>query len=292
MADFGRFRITNGGIELEYKAQASGTMNFTKFVLGDGEYSGSIRELTNVVNPIMNAQITRLNVQTASTNKKVTIGFNINTSSISTGFYLREIGLFAEDPDTHQDVLVFYGNAGDTADYISSSSSTTISEKLIDLNVYIDDVDNITAVIDSSMVYVSKQEFDTYKGTVTTGLAGKVDKVEGKGLSTNDYDNNAVALVATITDKANKKMTWTTTLDTIWQGISAPYTKTISLTDMLDTYVPVLDVIYSSNVETAKSEAEEFAKISKIESGNGTISLTCFEDKPSISLNVRVEVIF
>lgn len=105
--------------------------------------------------------------------------------------------------------------------------------------------------------------------------------------------NEILSLVNTLSnDKADNKKTWTTTLDTTWTGATAPYTKTISLTDMIDTYVPVLDIIYSSNIETAKSETEEFAKISKIESGAGTVTLTCFEEKPTISLNVRIEVMF
>lgn len=292
MADFGRFRITNSGIEIEYKAQSTGTINFTKFVLGDGYYTGAIRELTNVVNPVMNATITRLNVQTSATNKKVAIGFNIDTSQITTGFYLREIGLFAEDPDTGNDVLVFYGNAGETADYISSSSSSTISEKLIDLNIYIDDVDTITATMDTSMVYVNKPEFDSFKNSTNETLVNKVDKVQGKGLSTNDYDNTEKALVATIVDKANKKITWTTTLDTVWQGTNAPYTKTITLEGMQATYIPVVDIIYSNSNATAITELEEFSKINKVVSNDGNIVLTCFEEKPEISLNIRVEVLF
>lgn len=92
--------------------------------------------------------------------------------------------------------------------------------------------------------------------------------------------------------KANNKLTWTTTLDTTWTGATAPYTKTISLEGMLSTYVPVLDVIYSSTNSTAISEKEEFSKISKIESGAGEVTITCFEDKPSMSLNVRIEVVF
>lgn len=43
---------------------------------------------------------------------------------------------------------------------------------------------------------------------VTSGLAGKVDKVTGKGLSTNDYDNTAKGIVDTAQDniKANTKL--------------------------------------------------------------------------------------
>jgi len=94
--------------------------------------------------------------------------------------------------------------------------------------------------------------------------------------------------------KAKQKLVWDniTIDDDNWVGASAPYTQTITLTGMQSTYTPVLDVIYSSTLSTAISEKEEFSKISKIESGSGTVTLTCFEDKPSIALTGRVEVIF
>lgn len=41
-------------------------------------------------------------------------------------------------------------------------------------------------------------------GGVYTALTDKVDKIEGKGLSTNDYDNTEKGKVATIADKADK----------------------------------------------------------------------------------------
>lgn len=186
MADFGKFKITDVGIELEYKAQTGKELKFSKFVLGDGYYTGDIKELTNIINPIMNAEIKRLNIQTLTENKKVSIGFNLNTAEITTGFYLREIGLFAKDPDTNEDILVFYGNAGDTADYISPNTSTTISEKLVDLELYISNVDNITAVIDSSLTYATLQDFETFKSNIT-GYAPTAKEVK---LLTTDWNYN------------------------------------------------------------------------------------------------------
>jgi len=167
MANFGKFKITNDGIDIEYKAQTGKKLEFTKFVLGDGEYTGDVLDLTYVVNEIMTVDIKRLDIQTLTSMKKVTIGFNLNTTDVETGFYLREIGLFAKDPDTSEEKLVFYGNSGTTADYISPSTGTTISEKLIDLKLYISNVNNITAVIDSSLTYATIQDFENFKNNVS-----------------------------------------------------------------------------------------------------------------------------
>ena len=142
---------------------------------------------------------------------------------------------------------------------------------------------------------------DTTTFTVTNGKDGSVVGFEWGGITGDIEDQTDLITIlngldgditSLETNKANNKMTWTTTLDTTWTGASAPYTKTVSLTNMLSTYVPVIDVIYSNTTSTAIKEAEEFAKISKIESGAGEITLTCFEEKPTVSLNVRIEVVF
>jgi len=157
MADFNSFEITNLGIALETRAQVEGNLNFTKFIIGDGTYSGSVKTLTGLIHPIMEVPISRLDSQTTG-NSKFTIGFDLSSQDVTTGFYLREIGIYAQDPDGGSDILVFYGNAGDTADYIEPSSSATMTEKMIDIEMYIDDIATITATIDSSLVYATQDD--------------------------------------------------------------------------------------------------------------------------------------
>lgn len=83
-----------------------------------------------------------LSIEVAETPKRAGDGrWNItavyNNSMIQTGFYFREWGVFAQDPDTLDEVLVFYANSGDSADYIpafdgsGSSTSSYIEEQLI-----------------------------------------------------------------------------------------------------------------------------------------------------------------
>ena len=163
MANFTPFKFTSVGLDLEYEAQAGKVLNFSKFVLGDGEYGGSIRDLTNLINPIREEPITRFEIVEIGAKKRIRIGFSLDTTQITEGFYLREIGLFAKDPDTGNDILMFYTNAGETADYISNNTSTTVTTKLINAEVYIDDVSEITATIDSSLVYALAK--DTYNKT-------------------------------------------------------------------------------------------------------------------------------
>lgn len=189
MASFQPFKITTNGLSIQYKAQTGKELKFTKFILGDGTYTGSIRDLTALVSPKETANVKRLSVTGTGNNKKVIIGFDIDTSKITTGFYLREIGLYAKDPDTNEEVLIFYTNAGDTADYISNKTSTTISTKMINAELYISDVANITATIDTSMTYATASEVNALSTQLET-LQGNVytkDEVDTKISSVYKY---------------------------------------------------------------------------------------------------------
>jgi phage-related tail fiber protein len=175
MSSFSSFKITDVGLNLEYKAQTGKILKFTKFKVGDGKLSTTdIEQLTDLINPILEQEVDRLDIQTTDNVKNVQIGFNIDNKNITTGFYLREIGLYAEDPDTKEEVLMFYSNCGDTADYISDNSSGTLAEKIIDIELYISNVENITATIDTSTVYATKEYVDSKNTTTITYIDGQI----------------------------------------------------------------------------------------------------------------------
>lgn len=210
MANFNAFKITNAGAALETRAQTGTPINFSKFVVGDGTYTGSVDVLTNLVHPIMTLPVSRLKSQ-LGTDTKLIIGFDLSSANVSTGFYLREIGIYATNPDGGNDILVFYGNSGNTADYIEPSSSATMTEKIIDIEMYISNASSITATIDSSLVYATQADVNELSTTVngkapnlhsssattygvgTTGLYGHVKLANN--LTTSSY-NNGVALSA------------------------------------------------------------------------------------------------
>lgn len=166
MANFNSFKLTNNGLDLLYKAQTGKVLNFSKFALGDGNYTGSIRDLTSLVSPVRNEEIKRLNISGTGNLKKLIIGFDLESENIEVGFYLREIGIYAIDPDTDLEVLVYYSNSGDTADYISGATADTVQSKLINVELYISDVAEITAVIDDSLIYATKEDVLTLQNDI------------------------------------------------------------------------------------------------------------------------------
>lgn len=120
-----------------------------------------------------------------------------------------------------------------------------------------------------------EQEFNEWFETLENTLSG-------------DVAGNLYNLINT---KADKKKVYNITIDTTWTE-EAPYTKNITVQGISSTDIVNMYPIWSTNLVTRTQEKEEYSKISMITSNENSIELTCDEDKPSIALNVRIEVVY
>lgn len=70
-----------------------------------------------------------------------------NNATLASGFYWREVGLFAANPDypddRTQDILYCYSNAGDLAEYIPSRTSSFV-EKSVSISVTVGAATDVT----------------------------------------------------------------------------------------------------------------------------------------------------
>ena len=151
--------FTNKGRILQSKCMLGKPLNFTKIIIGDGELNGKvIQELETLLSPKLEIPITRLvTVDTA----KVKIGGKFNNSNLANGFYYRELGLFATDPDSNVETLYCYGNASNLAEYISGQGSEII-EKQIEIIAVVGNEANVTATINDSLLSVSPEDLEAH----------------------------------------------------------------------------------------------------------------------------------
>ena len=98
MAAFINNDITTAGLIVLAKGVAGQKINYTKIVLGDGylEEGQTPRTLTGVVSPKATVDITKLKINGDGT---VAVGGIFTNGDKTEGFYYRELGLYAEDPD-------------------------------------------------------------------------------------------------------------------------------------------------------------------------------------------------
>ena len=156
MAAFINNDITTAGLIVLAKGVAGQKINYTKIVLGDGylEEGQTPRTLTGVVSPKATVDITKLKINGDGT---VAVGGIFTNGDETDGFYYRELGLYAEDPDPEVgEVLYCYGNCGDLAEWIPPSGGATIVEKTIDIVTAIGTATNVTAYIPAD-AYATKR---------------------------------------------------------------------------------------------------------------------------------------
>ncbi len=166
--------------------------------------------------------------------------------------------------------------------YNDLSNKPTIPTKTSDLT----NDSNFVSSSDLSNNYYNKTQTDNLLDT-------KVDKVTGKGLSTEDYTTAEKTKLAGIESEANKTVValYNTTLSSSGWSSSVPYTQTVSIQGILATDVPVVDVVLSSTTSTAKSQLEAWSCVSKIETAAGSITATCLEELPAIDIPIQLKVV-
>ncbi|MCF0125513.1 MAG: phage tail protein, partial [Clostridia bacterium] len=105
--------ITTQGSILAAKTLEAKTLQFSKFVIGDGQLAdtsaSTIKELTGLVNSVLNFDITKISRDTET---QVTVRGLFQNTDADASFYLRELGLYAIDPDTKEEILFAYINYG------------------------------------------------------------------------------------------------------------------------------------------------------------------------------------
>jgi len=161
MAGFNNIYITTAGAQLAAKTIAGKKLAFSVAKLGSGTLSDSsmsaIKARTALVNTVMSIDISRVE-QTSTT--QATIGFVFKNTDAPSAFYFRELGIFAIDPDSKQEVLFAYAYAGSNAEYVNNSISEIVQKK-INIVVTVDNASNVEIVLDSSQIYVTEDELET-----------------------------------------------------------------------------------------------------------------------------------
>lgn len=148
--------ITTQGASLSAKTLQGTTLSFSRFAVGSGTVDeDNIKELTDLVNEVSSFNVTKV---TEDTDTQVTARGLFNSSNITEDFYLKELGLYAINNETNEEVLFAYINYGDEAEYISTDDIRDIYYELI---IAIDNADNVEVTTDTSSVYVTEKELDT-----------------------------------------------------------------------------------------------------------------------------------
>ena len=161
-------RMTTAGLNVLAKTVAGATLEFTRVDLGDSVWwsTGNIATpsdefilgFSKTIHPRYSVPVAKDNIW-YNGNGTVTVKVKFNNSKITEGFHVREVGLFAKDPDTGKEILYSYKNFGVLSSYVPAYDGATAEVITINLITVIDQTSTVTAVIDESTVSVTQTEF-------------------------------------------------------------------------------------------------------------------------------------
>lgn len=173
MANFPALKMTAAGRELQAKAQTGQVLKFTRVALGDGQLVGSIDALTALVSE---KQSLAIRDQTTPGDGTSILNVIATNKGVQTGFYVREVGTFAEDPDTLEELLYSYTNAAAESDFLPAEGGSVTYESLFDLITVVGNAENVTAVIDDYITIALKSEVEALRPFVLP-VGGLVDDI-------------------------------------------------------------------------------------------------------------------
>lgn len=157
MANWNGLLLTNKGIALQAKVQAGTQLHITKIKLGSGVVpSGTdIKTLTDLIAPNQNLGIG----SKEAVDDYCKISSTISNTDLETGYYVRELGVFAQDPD---DGEILYLYTTDSApDYLPAGGGSTVISQEFSVMIAVDDTNDIKVDIDpaalATMGYVQVQ---------------------------------------------------------------------------------------------------------------------------------------
>ena len=131
---------------------------FTRIALGDGTLteSESIENLTALKHHMAQNSVQAIN---SRGNGEIDVVATISNTSVTSGFYARELGVFAKVGDTGTEKLFAYTNAGAQASY--TPSGTSLDEKLITVTFYIGNDVNVQINLNSQL-YITQAALDAH----------------------------------------------------------------------------------------------------------------------------------
>ena len=152
--DFLPLQLTNIGRDMLTQGRAGHVLTFTKIAIGDGTATGTaVDSLTALKSHKLYLPIAKNETVHAG---QMRLQFRVNNKVVTTGFYFREIGLYAK-VDNGAEQLYAYTTCGDKARMLYDNTYP-IQERVINIDTVTDNAVNVKVILDWSIVYATKKD--------------------------------------------------------------------------------------------------------------------------------------
>ena len=129
---------------------------------------------------------------------------------------------------------------------------------------------------------------DNAQATADAALSRDGGTMEG-ALNVLEPTENTHAANKGYVDEKRKVFTTTLTVND-WEGDKAPYTQRIGIEGILSTDTPHYGAVFDEDQDTRLAQKEAFALVDDLDTEDGAVIFTCFDDKPSVNIPIQMEV--
>lgn len=159
--------------------------------------------------------------------------------------------------------------------------------------------DGVSPHIDSATGHWFIGETDTgvnAEGTNGRGISSVTKTASNQNIDTytisySDDTTSTFTVTNGVTTVSTDKTDYTCVFGAAGWSSSAPYTQTVNVAGITADINPRIDVIISDDVALGIEEETAFACVTKGVTGDGTITLYCYEAKPTVDMNIMIEVV-
>lgn len=146
MSNWNGLILTRKGRQLSAKVEAGTPLFITKIKLGDGVISSGtqLEELNDLVHPM---QIIGIAAKEVLDNGLCKIMATITNNDLETGYYITELGLYADDPDEGE--ILYAVTTATAADYLPASGGATTVSESFSVYISVTNADNLMVKIDA-----------------------------------------------------------------------------------------------------------------------------------------------
>ena len=132
--------------------------------------------------------------------------------------------------------------------------------------------------VGTTMPRTNYEQTDSTKADYLKGKDALDRKIEKAVTDSKAYADGKTKIFSTVLVAGN------------WTGTSAPYTQTIHIEGILETDNPFYGVMYDADQDTRLAQKEAFAMVDDLDTADGSVTFTCFEEKPGVDIPIRMEV--
>lgn len=140
---FTKLKLTTFGQTIEAKRHQGKGIRFTRVAIGDGLLgNGSMINRTALVSERHTMKID--GVLTTDGGKQSVVVVTLDNSQFDEGFSYRELGLLAQDPDTQEEGVYLYDNAGAECEYLDTKDNGVVIYERLKLQIRVEQADTIS----------------------------------------------------------------------------------------------------------------------------------------------------